>query len=53
MLNMMNASENLMFATDYPHYTLELHNWVLKSSAIDEEMCEQILHRNAERVFNI
>jgi len=53
MLEMMNAKENLMFATDYPHYTLELHNWVLESSAIDEELQERILHENAERVFQI
>ena len=53
MLDMMNAKENLMFATDYPHYTLELHNWVFESSAIDEDLREQILHKNAERVFRI
>ena len=53
MLDMANAKENLMFATDFPHYTLELHNWVFESSAIDEELREQILHKNAERVFRI
>lgn len=53
VLDMLNAKENLMFATDYPHYTLELSNWAFENSAIDDELREQILHKNAERVFRL
>ncbi|RQG87928.1 amidohydrolase [Natrarchaeobius halalkaliphilus] len=53
MLDMTNASNSLMFATDFPHYTVELHNWVLESPAIDDELAERILHENAESVFRI
>ncbi|MFD1647850.1 amidohydrolase family protein [Haloarchaeobius litoreus] len=52
-LEMINAKENLLFATDFPHYTTELHNWTFEHSAIDEELREQILSKNAERVFRI
>lgn len=53
MLDMTNADNSLMFASDYPHYTLELANWAFESNVIDEEMRENILHKNAERVLRI
>ncbi|WP_435317026.1 amidohydrolase family protein [Haloarchaeobius sp. TZWSO28] len=52
-LEMINAKKSLMFATDFPHYTTELHNWTFESSVIDEELRTQILSKNAERVFRI
>jgi predicted TIM-barrel fold metal-dependent hydrolase len=52
-LEMMHAEETLMFATDFPHYTVELHNWTFENPAVDDALRERILHGNAEAVFRL
>lgn len=52
-LEMMNAKETLMFATDWPHHTIDLPNWLFEQPAIDDELRERIFHKNAEELFGI
>lgn len=53
LLDMSRAEETFLFSTDWPHHSMDVADWVFENPGINDEMQDQILSKNAERVFNI
>jgi predicted TIM-barrel fold metal-dependent hydrolase len=53
MLEMLDAKNNVMFSTDWPHHTFDTPNWIFENPEIDADLREQILHSNAKTVFDL
>ncbi len=52
MLELMSADSQLMFTTDWPHFTFDVPNWTY-GSAIDDDMRRNILSGAASDVFRL
>lgn len=53
LLEACQAGRTYMFATDWPHSTLDVPNWVFDNPAIDSDLRERILYKNAHEVYRI
>jgi predicted TIM-barrel fold metal-dependent hydrolase len=52
LLDQIGMDDHIMFSSDYPHWDFDDPDRVLPASAIGHERRVDILHRNAERLFN-
>jgi predicted TIM-barrel fold metal-dependent hydrolase len=51
--DMINASSQLMFSTDYPHWDFDLPRLIHDLPFLDEEAKRAILGRNAQKLFKL
>jgi predicted TIM-barrel fold metal-dependent hydrolase len=52
LLEMGNATDTYLFATDWPHHTADTVDWVFENRAIDDDLRAEILHENAREAYN-
>ena len=50
---MMNAETQLMYASDYPHWDMDLPSTIYDLPFLNEAQKRQILGGNAKRVFSL
>lgn len=53
MLEMCHAEEAFVFASDWPHLTFDVPNWVVESPGLDEDGRERVLRGNAEEAYRL
>lgn len=53
LMRMMGGPDNLIFATDYPHWDYDPPNTITRLPFLTEEEKRQIFSKNAEEVFGI
>lgn len=53
LLEIEQAEETMMFATDWPHSTNDPPTWVFEHPAIGEELRESLFSGNAEAVYRL
>ncbi len=51
MFDHVDMGDRIMFASDYPHWNFDSAERVLPASVIGDELRENILRRNADRLF--
>ncbi|MFC5973984.1 amidohydrolase family protein [Halomarina salina] len=52
-LEMCHAEDTILFATDFPHHTLDTVDWVRDNPAIDQKLQRQLLSETASELFGI